>query len=397
MLRAFGVKRVTRRHGPAYSFGNREPDCASARSRALQASTRADAMKTFHCNRCEQLVFFENVLCGRCGALLGYVPEAGEIRAFDDAGDGLWRSLDPADGAALYRQCHNYAVENVCNWMIPAGSPDTLCRACQFNGTIPDLAAPENRVYWYRIETAKRRLLYTLMALGLTLESRRENPESGLQFDFLAAGADGDAVLTGHDRGVITLNIAEADDAFREETRSSLGEPYRTLLGHFRHETGHYFFDRLIGQSRWLPLFRRRFGDETADYAAALDAYYKNGPPADWAQSYVSAYATMHPWEDWAETWAHYLHIVDTLDTAVSCGLALLPESPHEPTLTDQTPVEDAGFDNLMARWFPLTYVLNSLNRSLGMPDGYPFTLPPPVIDKLRFVHRVILTSAPKS
>ncbi|TKC88656.1 hypothetical protein FAZ69_12930 [Trinickia terrae] len=353
-------------------------------------------MKTFHCNRCQQQVFFENVLCERCNALLGYVPELGEISAFESAGDGLWRSLHPGAGTALFRQCRNYAVENVCNWMIPSGSPDTLCRSCRFNGATPNLETPENRVYWYRLETAKRRLLYTLMALGLTLESRTENPEGGLQFDFLESSGD-DLVMTGHNSGIVTLNIAEADDAYREETRSSLGEPYRTLLGHFRHETGHYFFDRLVGRTRWLPLFRRRFGDETADYAAALDTYYKNGPPADWAQSYISAYATMHPWEDWAETWAHYLHIVDTLDTAVSCGLALLPDSPHEPTLVDQTPVEDAGFDSLMARWFPLTYVLNSLNRSLGMPDGYPFTLPPPVVDKLRFVHRVILTSAPKS
>ena len=354
-------------------------------------------MKTFHCNRCQQQVFFENVLCERCSALLGYVTEVGEISAFEDAGDGLWRSLHPGAEAALFRQCHNYAVENVCNWMIPADAPDTLCRSCQLNGTIPNLDIPDNRIYWYRLETAKRRLLYTLMALGLKLESRAENPESGLQFDFLQSTGDDDAVMTGHHHGIVTLNVAEADDAYREHTRSSLGEPYRTLLGHFRHETGHYFFDRLVGQTRWLPLFRRRFGDETADYAAALDAYYKNGPPADWAQSHISAYATMHPWEDWAETWAHYLHIVDTIDTAVSCGLALLPDSPHEPTLTDQTPVEDAGFDSLMARWFPLTYVLNSLNRSLGMPDGYPFTLPPPVVDKLRFVHRVILTSAPKS
>jgi hypothetical protein len=347
-------------------------------------------MKTFHCNRCDQLVFFENFRCERCDALLGYVPELGEISAFEDAGDGRWRSLHPQADAALFRQCHNYAVENICNWMIPAESPDTLCRSCQLTSTIPNLAVPDNRLYWYRIEVAKRRLLYTLTGLGLPTPSREEDPEHGLQFEFLEGETNGAGVTTGHHNGLITLDIAEADDAHRERRRSALGEPYRTLLGHLRHESGHYYFDRLIDGTRWLNLFRTYFGDERTDYAAALERHYVSGPTADWAQRYISAYATVHPWEDWAETWAHYLHIVDTLDTAVSCGLMLAPDSPDEPTLTDQTPVEETTFDNLMKRWFPLTYVLNSLNRSLGMQDGYPFTLAPPVIDKLRFVHRVI-------
>jgi hypothetical protein len=352
------------------------------------------AMKTFHCDRCQQLVFFENVLCERCNAMLGYVPEVGEICAFEQAGDDRWRSLHPASDGALFRQCANYAIENVCNWMIPVDAPHSLCRACRFNGTIPNLEIADNRGYWYRLETAKRRLLYTLTALGLEPESRAENLENGLQFDFLQSMSHDDVVTTGHQHGVVTINVAEADDACREQMRQSLHEPYRTLLGHFRHEVGHYFFDRLVKPSHWLEPFRRRFGDETVDYAAALDTYYRNGPPPDWAQSFVSAYASMHPWEDWAESWAHYLHMVDTIDTSVSCGLALLPHHPHEPALTDQTPVEDAGFSSLMARWFPLTYVLNSLNRSLGAPDGYPFTLSPPVVDKLRFVHAVIVAAA---
>jgi hypothetical protein len=347
-------------------------------------------MRTFHCNRCEQLVFFENVRCERCEALLGYLPDLGELSAFEEAGDGLWRSLHPKAEGALYRQCHNYAVENVCNWMIPADQPETLCRSCQLTRTIPNLTAPDNRLYWYRLEVAKRRLLYTLAALGIKVESRHENPQTGLEFEFLEETSPGEKVLTGHDNGLITLNIAEADDAYRERTRTAMHEPYRTLLGHFRHETGHYFFDRLVDGTPWLEPFRALFGDESVDYAAALDTYYRDGAPADWSQSYVSAYATMHPWEDWAETWAHYLLIVDVLDTATSYGVALIPLDPSDPTLTDQTPVEDASFDNLMKRWFPLTYALNSLNRSLGMPDGYPFTLAAPVVEKLRLVHRVI-------
>jgi hypothetical protein len=368
-------------------------------------------MKTFRCNRCEHLVFFENVRCERCDALLGYVPELGEISAFEDvgaedsgaghSGDGLpgearWRSLHPRANGALYRQCHNYAVENVCNWMIPADLPDTLCRSCQLTGTIPNLAAPENRLYWYRLEVAKRRLLYTLAALGVKVESRHENPQDGLEFEFLEDGGDGEKVMTGHDNGLITLNIAEADDACRERTRTAMGEPYRTLLGHFRHESGHYYFDRLVAGTRWLKPFRARFGDERVNYAEALEAYYRDGAPADWSQSYISAYATMHPWEDWAETWAHYLLIVDVLDTATSYGVALLPNAPNAPTLTDQTPVRDASFENLIKRWFPLTYALNSLNRSLGMPDGYPFTLAAPVVEKLGLVHQVIASSGAK-
>lgn len=347
-------------------------------------------MRTFNCNRCEQLVFYENVRCERCDALLGYVPELGELSAFEDAGDGRWRSLHPQTGGALYRQCHNYAVENVCNWMIPADQPDTLCRSCQLTRTIPNLAAPDNRLYWYRLEVAKRRLLYTLTALGIKVASRHDDPQTGLEFEFLEENEDGEKVLTGHDNGLITLNIAEADDAYRERTRTAMHEPYRTLLGHFRHETGHYYFDRLVAGTQWLEPFRALFGDESADYAEALDTYYRDGAPANWAESHVSAYATMHPWEDWAETWAHYLLIVDVLDTATSYGVALIPRDPAGPTLIDQTPVEDASFDNLMKRWFPLTYALNSLNRSLGMPDGYPFTLAPRVVEKLRLVHRVI-------
>ncbi|MGF6777123.1 zinc-binding metallopeptidase family protein [Paraburkholderia sp. GAS334] len=353
-------------------------------------------MKTFHCNRCSQFVFFENVLCERCNALLGYVPELSEISAFEEAGDGQWRSLHPRAGGALYRQCHNYEVEKVCNWMIPAGSEDTLCAACQLTQTIPNLSEPDNRLYWFRLENAKRRLLYTLASLGLEVESRQSDSDHGLAFEFLEDGGDGERVMTGHDNGLITLNIAEADDAHRERVRSAMGEPYRTLLGHFRHESGHYFFDRLIDGGKWVKPFRKLFGDERADYGEALDAYYQSGPPADWSNAYISAYATMHPWEDWSETWAHYLLIVDALDTAASYGLALLPDDPDEPTLTDATPVEDASFDNLIRRWFPLTNVLNSLNRSVGVADGYPFTLATAVIDKLRFVHRVIVASAVK-
>jgi len=361
-------------------------------------------MKTFHCNRCQQHVFFENVKCESCDALLGYVPALSEISAFEPAGTddagvvsgGIWKSLHPqAEGVSgtMYKQCQNYALENICNWMIPSDSTETLCPSCQLTHTIPNLAIADNRLYWYKLETAKRRLLYTISALGLRIESRLIDSIGGLQFQFLEDAGPGMKVFTGHDNGLITMNIAEADDVKREKTREQMHEPYRTLLGHFRHEIGHYYFDQLVPGSAWEEPFRALFGDERADYGEALKAHYANGAPPNWEQSFVSAYATTHPWEDWAETWAHYLHIVDTVDTAAGCGLMLAPDDPNEPTLQDVAPVENASFERLIKRWFPLTYVLNSLNRSLGLADAYPFTLAPKVIEKLRFVHRVIASA----
>ncbi|MBU9423421.1 zinc-binding metallopeptidase family protein [Burkholderia gladioli] len=347
-------------------------------------------MKTFHCGNCGQLVFFENVRCERCEAPLGYLPEVGEVGAFEiDASSGQWRSLHPSVAGQLYRPCHNYSVENVCNWMVPADSPASYCESCALTETIPDLSNPDNRPLWYRTEAAKRRLVYTLTTLGLPVESRLLAPERGMSFAFKAA-TESEPVMTGHANGLITLNLAEADDAERERVRAAMHEPYRTLVGHFRHEIGHYYFDRLIVGSDWQEAFRERFGDERADYQAALDAHYQNGAPAGWEDSYISEYASMHPWEDWAETWAHYLHMVDTLDTANACGLVLDPDDDSLPHLDDQTSVDEASFGNLMRRWFPLTYALNSLNRSMGVADAYPFALSPAVVAKLRFVHRVI-------
>ncbi|PEH82585.1 zinc-binding metallopeptidase family protein [Burkholderia gladioli] len=347
-------------------------------------------MKTFHCGNCGQLVFFENVRCERCEAPLGYLPEVGEVGAFEiDASSGQWRSLHPSVAGQLYRPCHNYSVENVCNWMVPADSPASYCESCSLTETIPDLSNPDNRPLWYRTEAAKRRLVYTLTMLGLPVESRLLAPERGMSFAFKAA-TESEPVMTGHANGLITLNLAEADDAERERVRAAMHEPYRTLVGHFRHEIGHYYFDRLIVGSDWQEAFRERFGDERADYQAALDAHYQNGAPAGWEDSYISEYASMHPWEDWAETWAHYLHMVDTLDTANACGLVLDPDDDSLPHLDDQTSVDEASFGNLMRRWFPLTYALNSLNRSMGVADAYPFALSPAVVAKLRFVHRVI-------
>jgi hypothetical protein len=206
------------------------------------------------------------------------------------------------------------------------------------------------------------------------------------------------AILTGHANGVITVNLAEADDAEREKRRLAMHEPYRTLLGHFRHEVGHYYWDRLIRDSGWLEPFRDLFGDDREDYGEALNRHYEQGPAADWPQRFVSAYASVHAWEDWAETWAHYLHITDTLETATACGMALRPNAPNARQVRPRFSLEDAesaSFDDMISDWFTMTYVLNSLNRGLGLKDLYPFVLSAPAVEKLRFVHRVCTEPAP--
>ena len=198
---------------------------------------------------------------------------------------------------------------------------------------------------------------------------------------------------------MITINVAEADDAEREKRRHLMHEPYRTILGHFRHEIGHYYWDILIKDSRWIDEYRRLFGDERQDYDRAIKRHHGEGAPADWPSSFVSAYASCHSWEDWAETWAHYLHIADTLETAVECGLSLTPKRKGEPAMKPDIALDGerpTSFDQIIGRWFPLTYVLNNLNRGMGLPDAYPFVLSAPSIEKLRFVHEVVEASPEK-
>jgi hypothetical protein len=284
--------------------------------------------------------------------------------------------------------------------LIAAEAPATLCRACRHNRTIPDLTVPENATRWRQLELAKHRLFYTLLRLRLPLVSRDDDPEHGLAFDFLAdpPASGGGAIMTGHNDGAITVALAEADSAAREERREQMGETYRTLLGHFRHEIGHYFWDKLVRDANGIDAFRQVFGDERGDYAAALNAHYENGPSVDWQERYISAYASAHPWEDFAETWAHYLHIVDALETASAFGMRIHPKITRETGFhadIDFDPHEAAAFEQLVDAWLPLTFAVNSLNRSLGQPDLYPFVLTPPVIEKMGFVHRLIRAARP--
>lgn len=330
-------------------------------------------MKLFACDHCGQTLYFENCQCVNCGRTVGYDVDAARLR-----------TLQPQD-----RLCSN--VAHACNWLLSGPADDVYCRSCELTAVIPDLSDPANELAWRRIEAAKRRLLYTLFALKLPVVSREADPNGGLEFRFLK-GSESEPVMTGHDDGVITLNIDEADFAFRENMREKMGEGYRTVLGHLRHESGHYYWDRLVcANAPLLDAFRARFGDERQSYEDAVTRHYEQGPPEDWGQSFVSAYASMHPWEDWAETWAHYLHMIDTLKTARSHGLTVnapASDKPNEPVATDR--VQFFEFDSLTAAWNAVTLALNSLNRSMGMKDVYPFVLSPAVLGKLRFVHELI-------
>ncbi len=345
-------------------------------------------MKIFHCDNCDQLVYFENSKCLNCGSVLAYLPDRQDLCSLDIGPDGAWKV--PGKEPDSYLLCTNYVNEQVCNWAVHVEDNNPYCASCRLTSKIPDLHVPGNKEAWAKLERAKHRLVYSLLYLGLPVISKQEEPETGLSFEFLADDPADGPVLTGHDNGLITLNIAEADDAEREKRRLQLGEPYRTLLGHFRHEVGHYYWDRLIRDGGLIDSFREIFGDESRDYGEALKAHYAQGAPANWRESFISSYATAHPWEDWAETWAHYLHMSDTLETAATCGLALFPPRENEPELWPLQSGTKQSFDHMIKSWFPLTHILNNLNRGLGLADGYPFVISPPVVEKLRYVHQVV-------
>lgn len=358
----------------------------------------------FYRCQCGRPVFFNNTFCLNCQATLGFVPTIAKLSAFQPTASAHQWALNlpepEAEGLPVqWRRCANFDTPAGCNWMVPADSSATFCSACRLNRVIPNLSVPENGVLWSRLEAAKRRLIAQLLELGLPVASLEDDPARGVAFAFLANEPGAPPILTGHSRGLITINIEEADDAARERLRHAMREPYRTLLGHFRHEIGHYYWDRLIDGTPWLEKFRAVFGDERADYTAALQRNYEFGPVPDWALQHVSAYASVHPWEDWAETWAHYLHLVDTLHTALGFGLdGSVVEFQSDPFTSDAlyepTHPGAARFLTLLNSWIELTAVLNELVRSMGQPDLYPFVLSQAAVAKLHFVHLVVEDAA---
>lgn len=349
-------------------------------------------MKLFRCQACEQVLHFENTSCERCGHALGFLADSARLTALEPLGDGVFETL--AAPARRVRYCAN-AAHDACNWLVDDGGA-AYCASCRHNRTVPDLTVPGQAQPWRNWQVAERRLIYTLLRLGLPIPDRVENPAHGLAWDVLADARDGSAkVMTGHDEGIITLALAEADDIERERRRSAMGEPYRTLLGHVRHESGHFFWDLLVrdAQPDRLESFRAQFGDERDDYNAALQRHHANGAPGDWQERFVSAYATAHPWEDFAETWAHWLHMVDTLEMASAFHLSVEASADRSGLLSaviDLDPYAARDVGALIEAWLPLTHAVNSLNRCMGAPDLYPFVLSPPVLEKLGWIHRMV-------
>lgn len=344
-------------------------------------------MRPFFCQACGHRVFFENVFCLSCNRTLGFEPEELIMRALEDNGQGGFRPVGDAADHGTFRFCRNRDEHQACNWLVSEHDPDDYCRSCRLNRTVPDLGVAEHRTHWQKLEAAKRRLVYSLLRLRLPVQSKTEDAAQGLAFDFLADTGwefgEGTKVMTGHLEGVITINIAEADDAIREKMRLNLREVYRTVLGHFRHESGHYYWDRLIRDAAGIEAVRSCFGDEREDYAAALERHYQQGPPANWSEEFVSSYAAAHPLEDWAETWAHYLHIVDTLETAACLGV-MIREPDGERSLAD--PI-GRSMSAILDDWHALRMVLNSLNRSMGLQDAYPFVISQCIEKKLAVIH----------
>lgn len=360
------------------------------------------AHRLYRC-KCGRPIFFRNSLCIACRAPLGYDPERGMLYPLRPVSrDGIWCVAGRRFGNDRhYRRCANLELAAGCNWLIPVAAGDAesnahpLCVACRLNRTIPDLSVEGNPERWRRIEVAKRRLVSSLVRLGLPVASRvSEDPERGLAFDFLSS-IPGAPVMTGHENGIITLNIDEAQDSKREQVREAMQEQYRTVLGHLRHESGHYYWQRIVDGTPRITKFREIFGDERQDYGEALERYHRDGAQAGWQQSYVSAYATSHPWEDWAETWAHYLHMTDTLDTAFSFRLELDPsripiEEFREDVLVEPELPGIPPFLPLVNGWVQLTAALNELSLSMGLRDFYPFVLSRPAVSKLHFVHLAV-------
>lgn len=341
-------------------------------------------MKFYAC-ACNARLFFENSICTTCSREVGWCPCCRAIRAVEPIGDGQYRCATENCGALL-KKCANYAEYAVCNRFIEAEALAGLCNCCRLNDTIPDLSVEGNREKWAGIEVAKRRLLYILDELNIPYGTTEDGFEPPLSFDFKAdvipTGAvyrtmgKGERVFTGHANGKITINIKEADDAEREKLRVDLGEAQRTLIGHFRHEIGHYFWELLV-PDRHLDAFITLFGNhESPTYQDALKRHYDNGAPDDWHLSYISAYATMHPWEDWAECFAFYLDMASVLETASNVGL--------------MGSVDWRDFQTMLDRFRGLGVVVNEINRTMGLTDLVPEVITPPVEAKLRMIHRVV-------
>jgi hypothetical protein len=329
-------------------------------------------VKAFACRVCGSRLFFENSVCVTCGTGLGFSRGEADIVPVDAAG----RYVDAA--GLVWHVCRNLALTG-CTWLAPLEGGQ--CAACDLTRTRPNDADAAGLAYLVDAERAKRYLVFELDRLGVPVVPKSADAIDGLCFDLLSSETA--PVVTGHDDGVVTIDLAEADDAHRESVRAQLGETYRTMLGHLRHEVGHYIQWRFLRDDDLVARSRELFGDERADYGEALDRHYADGAPAGWEASFISAYATMHPFEDFAETWAHFLHICDSVETARAYALAAVGDIRSAPRFSEV----------VRLIWMPLATALNMMNRAMGKHDLYPFVIPEPVLDKLDLIaqlqHRV--------
>jgi hypothetical protein len=328
-------------------------------------------VRSFECDHCGSPVAFEATRCERCETPLGYVPDQRVVRALL-AGSEPAALYDATAGGMLWR-CLNAAWG--CNWMVPAAEGGMWCRSCRLTRGRPDVARPDAIEAWMRAEADKRRLVHQLDALGLPLEARTEATPHGLVFDLVHL--PGEPALTGHRDGVITLDLLEADDGHRDALRHQLDESFRTVLGHLRHEIGHHYWARLVGQTDHVAAFRRLFGDERADYTNAIAEHYSTAGRARHDDRHISHYAGSHPLEDWAETFAHYLHILDATGTATA----------HHLAIDDHRTDGAASMEEIVDAWRAIAKVINAVAASLGSAPIYPFVLSDTVVDKLTFVH----------
>jgi hypothetical protein len=349
-------------------------------------------MQLFSCAGCGQTVYFDNRFCVRCERKLAFCPSNINVEALDLASDGHYTLTSNPQRAA--KLCANTA-NDICNWLADDGSANGFCQACEHNRLVPDASTEAGIDQWRKLSQAQRHLYYSLLRLDLPRLTRSQDPSGGLVFDFLVDEVQQDgsvqAAMTGHDEGVIAIRAAEADDLVREEVKDQMNEPYRTMLGHFRHEIGHFIWNKLVRDAGQLDECRAVFGDEREDYSEALNRNYAEGPRPDWPVLFISSYASIHPWEDFAECFAHYLHIVDTLETAHSFGIKIDPED-HDDISTELAfdPYRARSAARIVSAWVPLTAALNSMQRSMGEKDLYPFVLSPAVMDKLEYMHRLL-------
>ncbi|MCX4189641.1 zinc-binding metallopeptidase family protein [Methylophaga sp. OBS3] len=330
-------------------------------------------MKRFYC-QCGQELFFDNSHCNHCGINLGFDPQTMMVIGVT-AEEGSQNVL--SFSGQRFRRCQLHEQPVGCNWLIAEDDDHQQCISCRLTRMIPSQDTPQNQTRWQVLEKAKRRMIYGLLDLGLPIELANHP----LNFDFLEdqrsnANVAIEQVLSGHAGGVITINAAEADSSYREATREAMNEPYRTLLGHFRHEIGHYYWQQ-ITDPELASAFSSLFGNPETDYAKALEDYYRDGPEQNWQENYISAYASAHPLEDWAETWAHYLLMHETLETALAFQVINAPD-------------KEVPFSTWLSEWLQLVLVLNALNRSIGNADAYPFVVTPAVEKKLQFIDNLV-------